>query len=88
MSQIFFNVKHIGGSIELIDLLETWDSEATSNGHATTFERYEKEVKNMPDPTDQRLQPSTKDAVKEAVAPPRDEQDKIKLPKSQSSVTV
>mmetsp|Transcript_14737 Transcript_14737/g.22332 ORF Transcript_14737/g.22332 Transcript_14737/m.22332 type:complete len:534 (-) Transcript_14737:59-1660(-) len=80
--QIFFNEKHIGGADELIDLLEKWDSEAEVHEHGTPSQRYEREVGAMPDPTDQRLQPSTNDPVKEVVAPPRSEGDKIQLPES------
>lgn len=84
--QIFFNDTHVGDAEILIELLEQWDKEETTDGSA--YQRYEKEVLSKPDPSDPRLQPSTKDPVMEAVAPPRNEDDKINLPKSKGSISV
>mmetsp|Transcript_19755 Transcript_19755/g.24368 ORF Transcript_19755/g.24368 Transcript_19755/m.24368 type:complete len:339 (-) Transcript_19755:644-1660(-) len=86
--QIFFNETHIGGSPKLCALLEQWDKDSALNLHGSPKQRYEKEVKAKPDPSDKRLQPSTKDPTKDPVAPIRGELDKIKLPpKSQGFVT-
>lgn len=84
--QCFFNDTHVGGAEELVKLLQGWDEEESSMGSA--FQRYEKEVKSQPESTDPRLQPSTKDPVVEVVAPPRNEGDKIKVPKSEETVSV
>jgi len=88
--QIFFNETHIGDSETLINLLEKWDEEESANGiyggggggRAAILKRYEQEIGSQPDPIDPRLQPSTKDPVEEIVAPPRNEDDKIDVPKS------
>ncbi len=83
--QIFFNEEHIGGADELIALLEKWDGDGDGDGNGggkSAKERYEMEVESAQDPTDERLQPSTKDAVVEVPAPPRSEEDQIQLPNS------
>eukprot|EP00554_Chaetoceros_debilis_P007967 CAMPEP_0194079318 /NCGR_PEP_ID=MMETSP0149-20130528/5542_1 /TAXON_ID=122233 /ORGANISM="Chaetoceros debilis, Strain MM31A-1" /LENGTH=518 /DNA_ID=CAMNT_0038760777 /DNA_START=97 /DNA_END=1653 /DNA_ORIENTATION=- len=79
--QIFFNEKHIGGAIETIALLELWDTDEEQAVHGSPHERYEKEIKSVPDPKDPRLQPSTQPPAKEPVAPPRYKADKVKIPK-------
>ncbi len=84
--QIFFNETYICGSEELMSLLEQWDNEASTKGGPS--KRFEKEVKELPDRTDPRLQPSTKDPVKEPTAPPRSEKDNIEIPKVDKSVSV
>ncbi len=84
--QIFFNDTHVGNAKALIALLEKWDGEEQISGSA--FQRYENEVKAKSDSSDPRLQPSTRDPVVEAVAPPRNEDDKIILPKSKGSISV
>ncbi len=86
--QIFFNEKHVGGANELIKLLEQWDGENAQNGTPTPLKRYEEEVKGQPDPSDPRLQPSTLPAAKEPTPPPRNEDDKIKIPNSGNTVSV
>lgn len=84
--QIFFNETHVGGSEELLSLLKQWDSEVES--HGSPLERYKKDIEAMSDPTDPRLQPSTKDPVKESIAPPRGEEDVLQIPRTEDSVTV
>lgn len=86
LPQIFFNEMHIGGSEELLSLIEQWDNEASTKGSPS--KRFEKEVKELQDPTDPRLQPSTKDPVKEPTAPPRSEEDNIEIPNVDKPVSV
>mmetsp|Transcript_55379 Transcript_55379/g.59999 ORF Transcript_55379/g.59999 Transcript_55379/m.59999 type:complete len:183 (+) Transcript_55379:1-549(+) len=80
--QIFFNEKHIGGATETIALLEQWDT--TDGGALETFER---EIQSKPNPTDTKLQPSTLPPQKEAVSPPRNEDDAINLPSKIATTT-
>lgn len=84
--QIFFNEKHLGDAETLIGLLEQWDKDEPTMGSA--YQRYEQEIKSQPDPSDPRLQPSTKEPVVEVAAPPRNDDDKIVLPKSEKSISV
>ena len=94
--QIFFNEEHIGGSVELIAVLEQWDKEEKGNSNSngsgsgiSPLQRYQTEIKAKPDPIDARLQPSAKDAVIDTTeAPPRNEGDKILLFNSSQKVTV
>lgn len=71
--QIFFNEKYIGGSENFFEVLDEWDKDVEKSPR----ERYLMEVEEHPDPADPRLQPSTMEPVKEPVAPPRGEDDKI-----------
>jgi glutaredoxin len=88
--QIFFNELHIGGSEELIALLETeWDNtsagdiDADDSNSNHYLEKYEREIGSLPDPTDERLHPSTKDPVQEVIIKPnRNSKDYIQLPSS------
>ena len=84
--QIFFNETHIGGSVELLALFAQWEGEVEF--HGSPLERYKRDIEAMSDPTDPRLQPSSKDPVKEPKPPPRGEEDVIKIPRSEDSVTV
>ena len=79
--QIFFNDRHIGGTTELIALLEEWDQGAGS-GTGNAHDRIQKEYLSKDDPSDPRLEASTASPIREIPAPPRNQDDNILLPKS------
>merc|ERR1712038_2022316 len=61
--QIFFNDIHVGGATETIDFLVREDY---------TEKKYNKEIKDQPDPTDERLSIPTSSPVSiDISAPPR-----------------
>lgn len=71
--QVFFNEKHIGGATETLAYLEE--------------ENYTYEVKNAPDPIDDRLSlPTSKPIIVEISAPPRGEDDNITIPNPNKEV--
>lgn len=76
--QIFFNEKHIGGATETIEFLEKEEY---------TESRYKKEIKDQPEPTDERLSlPTSKPVNVDSSAPPRGEDDNITIPNSDKQV--
>ena len=82
--QIFFNNDHIGGAVELIDLLEDWDAD----GPPTATAKINAEYLSRCDPTDPRLAPSTTPPVTESPPLPRNQDDHIILPKSLTETVV
>ncbi|KAL7552898.1 hypothetical protein ACHAWF_016147 [Thalassiosira exigua] len=56
--QVFFNDKHVGGSVETFDILSKWDEESGNDASCedqTPYDRYIRTIESEPDPTDERL---------------------------------
>lgn len=88
--QCFVNEKHIGGATEMLEWLQEFD-ESNDDNDTTPLERYGKEIAPQPDPTDPRLREindNDDEPIKIKEALPRDENDDILLPTSNTKISV